>query len=298
MGTRLYSGYKNPVFSWVAFKSGQKQGAEFCLLTFGPSPFSFFNCRKGFSVFIFPSTLYESQERGSTLINITALKNCRFKYLYVTIALLFFLGHTSNLLARQPDRSKRQAINIERILVLPIQVATEYHQAGSTVRCYECQYFVQTGKIEAGADAFMNEQILTYISNKTPYKAIAYWKLEWVTAENLAQDFRSLERPLLVEMGKSVKADALLVGTIYRFRQRVGSALGADSPASVAFALELIRVADGRVIWRRPFDQTQQSLDQNLLNVGKFFKRGGKWITAEDLASEGLKEIMATLPMP
>ena len=227
-----------------------------------------------------------------------SMKKQRFKYLYVTVAIFFLLGHASDSYARQPDRSKKQAVDIKKILVLPIQVATEYHQAGSTVRCYECQYFVQTGKIEPGADTFLNNQIVTYISNKTPYTAIPYWKLEWVTAENLSQDFRSLERPLLVEMGRSVKAEALLVGTIYRFRQRVGSSLGADSPASVAFALELIRVADGRVIWRQPFDQTQQSLDQNLLNVGKFFKRGGKWITAEELASEGLKEMMATFPMP
>jgi hypothetical protein len=249
-------------------------------------------------VFIFPCELLESKGKGIDLMNMGSIKNSRFKYLYVTVAIFFVLGHASDSSARQPDRPKGQAIEIKKILILPIQVATEYHQLGSTVRCYECQYFVQTGKIEPGADVFLNNQIVTYISEKTPYTAIPYWKLEWVTAENLAQDFRSLERRLLVEMGRSVEADAVLVGTIYRFRQRVGSSLGADSPASVAFAMELIRVADGRVIWRRPFDQTQQSLDQNLLEVGKFFKRGGKWITAEALASEGLKEMMATFPMP
>ena len=225
-------------------------------------------------------------------------KNNHISLLYVILTLFLVLGHVTNGYAQQPSRSKKQTIDIKTILILPIQVATAYHQAGSTVRCFECQYFVQTGKIEPGADTFMNEQIVTYFREKTPYTAIPYWKLEWVTAENLAQDFRSLERPLLVEMGRSVKADALLVGTIYRFRQRVGSSLGADSPASVAFALELIRVADGRIIWRRPYDQTQQSLNQNLLEVGKFFKRGGKWVTAEELASEGLKQIMATFPMP
>ena len=90
----------------------------------------------------------------------------------MTVAVIFLLGHASDASARQPDRPKKQAVDIKKILILPIQVATEYHQAGSTVRCYECQYFVQTGKIEPGADAFLNNQIVTYISNKTPYTAI------------------------------------------------------------------------------------------------------------------------------
>jgi hypothetical protein len=220
------------------------------------------------------------------------------RWLFFAITGLLVLGHTTGSFATQRDDTIKHVGNIKKILILPFQVATKYHQSGVTVRCFECQYYVQTGPIETGADTFLNNQVVTYIDNQTPYTSIPYWKLDWVTSENLAQDFRALERRLIREIGRSVEADAVLIGTIYRFRQRVGGSLGIDSPASVAFAMKLIRVADGRVIWRKPFDETQQSLDQNLLKVGKFFTRGGKWITAEELASEGLKEMMATLPMP
>jgi len=87
-------------------------------------------------------------------------------------------------------------------------------------------------------------------------------------------------------------------GTIYRFRQRVGTSLSVTTPASVAFAMELIRVSDGRAIWSRAFDETQRSLDENLLKLGGFLKRGGGWLTAEELAAFGLNEVMSSSPVP
>jgi len=38
------------------------------------------------------------------------------------------------------------------------------------------------------------------------------------------------------------------------------------------------------------FDENQQALTENLLGIGKFFKRGGKWITAEALSKEGVEK--------
>ena len=62
--------------------------------------------------------------------------------------------------------------------------------------------------------------------------------------------------------------------------------------------MELIRVSDGRTLWSRAFDETQRSLDEHLLKLGSFLKRGGGWLTAEQLASSGLKEVMASFPVP
>lgn len=223
-------------------------------------------------------------------------KNTCRRLLLAVMALL--MSGLSPAAAGELDSQEEQIHHIKTILILPFRTATEYHKMGSTVRCYECNYFVQTGPIEPGADEYMNGKLFNYVNEKTPFTPIAYWKLQGMTDENLARDFLGAERRLLVDIGKSVKADAVMIGTIYRFRERVGAALGVDSPASVAFAIELIRVADGRIIWRRPFDETQQSLDENLLNIGKFFSRRGKWVTAEELATEGLEEMMKTLPKP
>jgi hypothetical protein len=280
---------------------------EFCLLTPDLLIFLFFICRKRLSVFIFLNSVHcravmglakrRARIRRTKSMNTPIANRSTRGWLFSAFVGLLMLGF-SPAAADDSQPSEEQAQPIKTILILPFQVATEHHQIGATVRCYECNYFVQTGPIEPGAGDYMNAKLFNYLNDKTPFTAIAYWKQEWVTAENLSQDFRGTERRLLVQIGRSVKADAVMIGTIYRFRQRVGAALGVDSPASVAFALELIRVADGRIIWHQPFDETQQSLDENLLNIGKFFNRGGKWVTAEELATEGLAKMMKTLPKP
>jgi hypothetical protein len=188
--------------------------------------------------------------------------------------------------------------DIEKVLVLPFNMATQHYEIGTTVRCFECDVTVQTGSIESGADEFMNRKLVAVLKEKTPYTAIPLWTVEGISSKNPSQDLRGADRRLLVQIGESVHADAVVSGTIYRFEQRVGTGLSVSTPASVAFAMELIRVADGRVIWNRAFDETQRGLDQDLFKLGSFLKRGGKWLTAEELATAGLHETMASFPLP
>ncbi|MBW1641780.1 MAG: hypothetical protein JRJ76_02965 [Deltaproteobacteria bacterium] len=198
--------------------------------------------------------------------------------------------------ASSPTRP--QPLNIETVLVLPFTMATQRYEIGTTVRCFECDVMVQTGTIEVGADEFMNRKLIAFFKEKTPYTAIPLWTVEGISSKNLSQGLRGSDRRLLVQMGKSLHADAVVSGTIYRFRQRVGTRISVSTPASVAFAMELIRVADGRVIWNRAFDQTQRGLHEDLFKIGTFMKRGAKWLTAQELAASGLHETMASFPLP
>jgi hypothetical protein len=189
-------------------------------------------------------------------------------------------------------------LDIETVLVLPFSMATQHYEIGTTVRCFECDVTVQTGSIEGRADEFMNRELVAFLKEKTPYTAIPFSTVKGISSKNPSQDLRGADRRLLVQMAKSVHADAVLMGTIYRFQKRVGTGLSVSTPASVAFAMELIRVADGRVIWNRAFDETQRGLDQDLFKLGSFLRRGGTWLTAEELANAGLHEIMASFPLP
>jgi hypothetical protein len=96
--------------------------------------------------------------------------------------------------------------------------------------------------------------------------------------------------------GKALGADTVMVGFVWRFRQRVGGAAGVETPASVAFALYLIDVETGRVRWDGDFNETQRSLSENILEAGKFLKRGGRWLTALELARSGVEEIFEEYP--
>jgi hypothetical protein len=91
-------------------------------------------------------------------------------------------------------------------------------------------------------------------------------------------------------------ADAVLVGHIYRFEPRRGGAYSVRQPAAVTFGLNLVRVPDGKLLWSGAYNEVQQSLTENLYLIGTFFKRGGKWLTVDELALEGLTQVLDTLP--
>lgn len=208
------------------------------------------------------------------------------------LAGLCILGCTTS------EPTRQRTVGIETLLVLPFNMATQHYEVGTTVRCFECDVTVQTGSIESGADEFMNRELGALLKEKTPYLAIPLRTVEGISSKNPSLDLRGADRRLIVQIGKSVHADAVVRGTIYRFEQRVGNSLSVNTPASVAFGMELIRVADSRVIWNRAFDETQRSIDQDLFKLGSFLKRGGKWLTVEELAAAGLHETMTSFPLP
>ncbi|MBU0989327.1 MAG: hypothetical protein KJ823_03990, partial [Proteobacteria bacterium] len=55
-------------------------------------------------------------------------------------------------------------------------------------------------------------------------------------------------RDLAQKTGHALGANLIIVGTVWKFKERVGGAIGVESPASVAFAIGLIDVADGRML--------------------------------------------------
>jgi hypothetical protein len=91
-----------------------------------------------------------------------------------------------------------------------------------------------------------------------------------------------------LEVGRCMGADWLLVPQVLEWRQRKGTELGVQTPASVMLELFVVDVAEGRVAMRHHFEETQRSLSENLLDAGKFLRRGAAWITAEELAREGM----------
>ena len=73
---------------------------------------------------------------------------------------------------------------------------------------------------------------------------------------------------------------------IYRFQERKGGNYAVEKPASVAFHMHLMK--DSVVGKIFVYTEDQKALTQNLLTVGKFFSRGGRWVTADKLAEEGI----------
>ncbi len=95
-------------------------------------------------------------------------------------------------------------------------------------------------------------------------------------------------------VGKCIQADLLLVPQVTNWRERVGSTAGVEEPASVALDFYLIDVKQERMI-RTRFEETQEALIDNLFTMKKFADRGGQWVTATRLASDGIEEKLMEL---
>ena len=84
--------------------------------------------------------------------------------------------------------------------------------------------------------------------------------------------------------------NAVLETTLSRYSERVGGDYGVKQPAAVTFAYKLYEVGEGRVLCHGRFDEQQQSLMENLLTLPKARSRGFTYLTAEELALDGLQE--------
>jgi hypothetical protein len=95
-------------------------------------------------------------------------------------------------------------------------------------------------------------------------------------------------------VAKCVQADLLLVPQVTHWSERDGGPNGVARPASVALDFYLIDVKSERMT-RARYEETQVSLIENLFTARKFADRGGKWVTASRLASDGIEEKLTEL---
>lgn len=96
-------------------------------------------------------------------------------------------------------------------------------------------------------------------------------------------------------VGRCMGADLLVVPQLIEWRERKGGEVGVAIPAKVVMDTFIIDVTNEQLISRSRYDETQSALADNLLDTGKFFKRGGKWVNARDLAHEGMEKAVKEL---
>ncbi|MCX8022948.1 MAG: hypothetical protein N2745_09270 [Syntrophorhabdaceae bacterium] len=80
---------------------------------------------------------------------------------------------------------------------------------------------------------------------------------------------------------------------VFRFIERQGGNMAIERPASVGFHLHLLEHDKVREVF--VFDEEQRPLLENIFGIGKFFKRGMKWVTADVLSEEGIEKGVDTL---
>lgn len=90
--------------------------------------------------------------------------------------------------------------------------------------------------------------------------------------------------------GKKQGADLLLVPMVINWHERAGSRAGVTESAEVHLEFFLLKVSSQTVMNRCIFEEKQAALAENFLNIGSFIKRRGSWVSARDLAGEGMQK--------
>lgn len=190
-------------------------------------------------------------------------------------------------------------MGVKKILVFPFEDMAGVYGKNVDARCPVCGKVFMTGPVGENATRILTDQVFILLKKRKDIELLPASQGHGVMGGLRAgSDNRMSEMDLWIETGRDLDADAVIVGHLYRFRERIGTSYSVEVPASVAFDIHLIDVENGRLLWSGNFDETQQSLFEDLYQLGTFLQRGGRWITAKELAVSGLESVLATFPGP
>jgi hypothetical protein len=214
-------------------------------------------------------------------------------FLFLGIVLIFFSGCTSRHQVQKPP----EPLELGDVLVLPFQNLHETCGIDISFRCPFVGATYEISEIKDGAVEFLTDNLFSRLQGLEDLNLIEPEQGLGARSAVLSNSSGELsEKELILETARTAGAESVIVGRVFRYRERVGTAYSVDTPASVAFDLLLIRVSDGRLLWVGRFNETQKTLFENLFRLDKFFQRSIRWLTADELAGYGLEEVLESFP--
>lgn len=186
-----------------------------------------------------------------------------------------------------------------KVMVLPFQDMAWLHGTNVNVRSPLTGKVFMTGATREGADRLLTDLLVDALQQQTALQTVpsrdAYAVMNAVKS---AGDSQQSALKILAKTGRMLNADMVIQGYLYRFEDRVGADYSAESAASVAFDVYLIDCVEQKLLWSGYFDQTQQALSDDLRYIGTFFRRGGRWITAEEMATTAMDDMFKEFKQP
>ena len=183
------------------------------------------------------------------------------------------------------------------LAVLPFFVEKiEDPSRGAT--CPICKGLYRRGEISSGSRNVLTRLLQEKMEAMETFKLLPSEKVEEALSKSDQMQFDLNPMRSSIQLGKELDVDFIFIGFLFRFEQRVGSSIGVDKPASVGFDVHLVRLKDGKIVWTGKFDETQRPLSENLLKMGSFVRRKASWLTAEELSSVGMDEMLKRFPGP
>lgn len=197
--------------------------------------------------------------------------------------------------AHTPDAGKTSINNRGTTVVLPFINMAQVFGSNTGVRSPITSKVFVTGIVDNKAEQYMANELYRMIGRREGVKWGVIPDMDRFTRFGKTHEGNG-HIQYLRSIGRDEGTDTIMAGYIYAFRNRVGGSYGVEKPTQVIFELVLIRTDTGRIVWQRSFKETQKSLSEDLMKLKTFIKRRGKWISAKEMASGALKEMLKTLP--
>ena len=169
---------------------------------------------------------------------------------------------------------------------------------GRGAMCPLCKGVYRKGEILPGSQNTLALLLYQKVETMGTLKVVPLENMEEVFSKRDKRLFEERPIPSSIQLGKELNVGFILVGFLFRFEERIGSSLGVERPASVGFDVHLFRLRDERMVWQGKLDETQRPLSENLFKIGSFFRRKAQWLTAEELSSVGMDEMLKRFPGP
>ena len=208
-----------------------------------------------------------------------------YVWLFFSLLLASCSFAPTNLQVRTADDLSSRGI--KRIAVMPIEFVGDANVGGSS---YGSNEPGQRKSGEKNPGALVTDYVYAALAAAPNWQVVSEREVGEMMATLAGKSGNQARR-----LGELVFADGVIFGRVLRFRERVGEDLGAQSPASVAFTLQLVDVKRGDIVWTAEYQETQKPLSANLLAIGDFTRRGAKWLTVEELARDGVRQAVEQL---
>lgn len=108
-----------------------------------------------------------------------------------------------------------------------------------------------------------------------------------------------VDTPLSVtkRLGEALEANLMILGTVRKYRRRTSDTGEGYRAVAVAFTVYLVDVPTGKLLWQDRFAESQSSFTDDILRRRKGVKKGMTWLTADEMARRGVKEIFDRCPL-
>jgi len=187
-------------------------------------------------------------------------------------------------------------ITFDRIAVAPFQRMSPEDVSVKAIRCPLCGSIFSAERFPQDAERIVENTFFDRLKDRGKIQLVPPGDTDSVLDRISANSPKLPQLEILKNVGKELGTEGIIMGYVYRYRERKGYPYSVERPASVAFEIHLVRVSDGVIVWKGSFDRTQKTLMENMFQIGSFFKEQGKWVTAKELAAEGIDAILENFP--